>query len=167
MRIHIGNTVVVLSLCGSVIGCGGGTPTSPTQSDGSLVPAPTLVSPTNGGYVQQNDPATNCRYDPVYGYGVTVTFMWTAPVVASGIESYDIEFKHPDASVPVFTQRVQTTKYLYIGCGFVAGSTQGWQWRVRARTSDGREGKWSDPYYLNFTDCRLANGLRCAEQPPR
>lgn len=180
MRVYAGTTVATLSLCVSLIGCGGGTPTSPTPGSGPTMPAPTptpgggstvsaptLVSPINGGYVQQNDPATNCRYDPVYGYGFMATFVWTAPSVAGGIESYEIELKHPSASIPVFTQRVQTTRYQYIGCNWVAGDTQGWQWKVRARTVDGREGQWSAPYYLNFTDCRLENGLRCAEQPPR
>jgi hypothetical protein len=174
LRVSFGSFIVACTLATlfvSLTGCGGRTPTSPTvaptPSSGPTSPTPTLVSPINGGYVQQNDPATNCRYDPVYGYGFMATFIWTAPAGTGDINSYDIELKHPDASVPVFSQRLQATRYPYIGCNWVAGSTQGWQWKVRANTSDGRQGEWSKPYYLNFTECRLVNGLRCAEQPPQ
>ena len=63
----------------ALIGCGGGTPTSPTTSPApaggaTTANGPVLMSPINGRYVQQNDPATNCRYDPVYGYGIKVAF---------------------------------------------------------------------------------------------
>lgn len=150
----------------TLIGCGGDTPTSPTVGSTSSVSAPTLASPINGGYVQQNDPATNCRYDPVYGYGFVLTFAWAAPAGKIAIDSYDIELKHPDASVPLLAQRVRSTKYLYVACNIVVGQ-QGWQWKVRARTSDGRASEWSAPFYLNFTDCRLSSGLHCAEQPPQ
>ena len=160
----VAGTLATLSV--SLTACGGGTPTSPTVGSTSSVSAPTLLSPINGGYVQQNDAATNCRYDPFYGYGFVVTFAWTAPGGKTAIDSYDIELKHPDASVPLLAQRVQATKYLYVACNIVVGQ-QGWQWKVRARTSDGRESQWSAPFYLNFTDCRLSSGLHCAEQPPQ
>src|SRR5512138_1593000 len=65
----------------------------------------------------------------------------------------------------ILAQRVPATRYLYIACNVAAGYTQGWQWKVRARTSDGREGELSAPYYMNFTECRLTSGLRCGEQP--
>ena len=138
--------------------CGG--PTSPTP-----LSAPSLVSPINGGYVQQNDPATKCRYDPVYGYGFMVTFEWRASTPAKAVSSYEIQLKNSYASIPLLEQPVRGTRYDYVACN-IAIDGDGWQWKVRARTSDGRESEWSTPYYLNFTSCRLANGLHCAEQPP-
>jgi hypothetical protein len=146
----------------SFTGCGGGTPTSPTAASTSSS-TPTLISPINGGYVQQNDPATNCRYDPVYGYGFQVTFEWGA---VNGATAYQIQLMGPYASVAALDARTTTTRYMHRACGFVAGTEQGWQWKVRAIRPDGSEGTWSAPFYLNFTPCQLSNGLRCAQQPP-
>lgn len=152
------------ALAFTLTGCRGKTPTAPTIGPPPTA-VPVLVSPINGGYVQQNDPATNCRYDPFYGYGFRVTFEWTA-VTATGFDSYEIQLKHPNASVAALQQQVRSTRYEYIACNLVAGDEQGWQWMVRARSADGRAGEWSAPYFLNFTNCRLTNGLRCAQQPP-
>jgi hypothetical protein len=151
----------------TVTGCGSGTPASPSATPlptPSLTP--TLVSPVNGGYVQQNDAATNCRYDPVYGYGFVVTFEWLAPTTIESVSAYDIELKNMNASVPLLAQQVYGgTRYTYVACNIVTDG-DGWQWKVRARTSDGQATQWSAPYHLHFTGCRLANGLLCAEQPP-
>jgi hypothetical protein len=190
-RLHAPSRSFVAKLVGPITalsialaGCGGGTPTSPTvnptpgsgtptpapgpsSGGAATLPAPTLVSPINGGYVQQNDPATTCRYDPVYGYGFVVTFVWGPPAGVTSIESYEVQLKHPYASVPLLDERVAATKYTYVACSVVPGDEQGWQWKVRARSVDGRESDWSQAYFLNFTNCRLANGLRCAEQPPQ
>ena len=157
-------TLAALSV--SLTACGGGTPTSPTVGSTSSVSAPTLVSPINGGYVQQNDPATDCRYDPFYGYGFVLTFAWAAPAGKIAIDSYDIELKHPDASVPLLAQRVQATKY-------PIRRMQHRRWAARLAMEGPRQNlrrsrkSVERPLLPKFHRCRLSSGLHCAEQPPQ
>lgn len=49
------------------------------------------------------------------------------------------------------------------GCNQSTGHM--WQWKVRALATDGRVGDWTIPNDLNFTRCRLANGLSCGQDP--
>jgi hypothetical protein len=137
-------------------------PASVPSTPATTPVVPTLVSPVNGGYVQQNDPETGCRYDPVLGHGFMVTFEWTG---VRDFDTYEVQLKHMYASVPLISQRVKATRYHHLACGVVAGDDSGWEWRVRAIGADGREREWSERYFLNFTRCQLSNGLRCGSEP--
>lgn len=133
----------------------GGSPTAPSSA------TPTLVSPVNGGYVQQNDPSNGCAYDPYYGHGFRVAFAWTT---VAGASAYRLEMQHQNASVPILNEVVRGKTYEFRACSKVAGFDDGWQWRVRAIAADGHEGNWSEPRFLNFLPCRLNDGYGCTEQ---
>jgi hypothetical protein len=152
-------------LCMLMAACGGGgTPTSPTSAggtSGTSAQVPLLLSPTNGGFVQQNDPQTECRNDPVYGYGFRVLFEWRA---VNGYNTYQLQLKNLNASVPLLDTTVSGTRFDYRACAVLPGFADGWQWKVRAARS-GVETEWSQPFFLNFTSCRLLDGRMCGEQP--
>jgi hypothetical protein len=73
--------------------------------------------------------------------------------------------KHVRAERPLLDTEVQGTRYDYRACSIVVGFDPGWQWKVRAIAMDGRLGDWTIPNDLNFTRCRLANGLECGQDP--
>ena len=133
-------TVLIIA---SAAACADG-PTAPTAS-GSV---PTLLEPQSQAYVKQNDPATGCLQDPVWGFGYQVTFTWSVVRAATG---YRIHIMHPQAFAPLVDEIVSGTRYERRRCTEVLGFEQGWQWKVRAVFSDGQEGDWSEVRTINFT----------------
>jgi hypothetical protein len=154
-------------LCGA---CGARVPTAPTgiptASTGSSTPLPIfipgLVSPVSGSFVLQNDPQSECRNDPVLGYGFRILFEWTT---VPGARAYQIQMQHKRAERALLDMEVQGTRYDYRACSIVVDFDPVWQWKVRAIGTDGRLGDWTIPNDLNFTRCRLANGLECGQDP--
>jgi len=133
----------LLLLLAVVAGCSD-TPTAP--SDDSRFP--TRLEPDANAFVRQNDPATGCRLDPVWGYGFQVTLRWS-PV--RGARSYRVHMMHPSAFAPFLDEIVSATHYELRRCTTVMGFDYGWLWKVRAVGSDGGEGEWSETRPLNFT----------------
>jgi hypothetical protein len=130
-------------------------PTAPSSTPGAgPIPAPRLTAPEEDAFVRQNDPATGCPNDPVWGYGFQVTFAWTPVRNASG---YRIYMKHPYASVPVLDEVVPTDRFTFRRCTTVMGHSEGWEWKVLALNGTGQEGEWSESRRLNFTECRIGD----------
>jgi hypothetical protein len=73
--------------------------------------------------------------------------------------------KHIKAKLPLLDTEVPSTRYDYRACSIVVAFDAVWQWKVRAIATDGRPGDWTIPNDLNFTRCRLANGLECGQDP--
>lgn len=107
-----------------------------------------LVEPHSNAYVRQNDPATGCRQDPVWGYGYHVTFKWKA---VPGATSYRLHLMHPMAYAPLLDEPVTGTSYELRRCTEILGIALGWEWKVRAQLAGGQESEWSEVRVLNFT----------------
>jgi hypothetical protein len=122
-------------------------PTAPTVPT-AIGTVPVLLEPESQAYFKQNDPATGCRQDPVWGYGYQVAFSWSAVRDATG---YRIFMMHPLASVPLVDEIVSGTRYERRRCTEILGHEQGWQWKVRAVLPGGQEGAWSEVRTINFT----------------
>lgn len=136
------SSAIVLMIA-SAVSCADG-PTTPTVT----ASVPTLLEPQSQAFVKQNDPATGCRQDPVWGYGYQVTFSWTAVRGATG---YRIFIMHPQAFAPLVDEIVSSTQYERRRCTEILGVEQGWQWKVRGVLSGGQEGDWSEVRTINFT----------------
>jgi hypothetical protein len=142
-----------MSACGAERG-----PVSP-----SGVAAPSLIAPAENAYIRQNDPATGCANDPVWGHGFKVTFSWEPVQGASG---YRIWMKHPSASVPVLDEAVPGPTYEFLRCTTAMGVLESWDWKVQAIGADGAESGWSATRKLNFTSCRIGD-VGCGDQSLR
>ena len=145
-RLPVNRRALVL-LFVMVAGCSR-TPTAPT----ALPVAPTLLDPGPNAFVRQNDPATGCRQDPVWGYGFQVTLRWSQ---IRGARSYRVHMMHPNAFAPFLDELVDATQYELRRCTTVMGFEDGWQWKVRAVGSGGQEGEWSEARRLNFTPANI------------
>ena len=154
---------VILFVAIVMAGCGG--PTSPSSS----VPpspsgtAPALVAPEADAFIRQNDPATGCPNDPVWGHGFQVTFSWSAVRDAT---AYRVTLKHRYASVPIFDEVLPETAYRFRRCTTAVDSSEGWEWKVLAIGRNGQEGPWSAPRRLNFTTCRIGE-VSCGDESLR
>jgi hypothetical protein len=134
-------------------------PPAPTPTPVVLTP-PKLVSPEDGAFVRQNDPATGCSYNPDVGYGYQTTFTWS-PV--PGAFAYRLDLLGPHAVSPAVNRVTSATSYLNLQCHnyVIDPNLAGWQWRVRTVAQDGREGNWSEARTLHFTPCRITPRQPC------
>ena len=110
--------------------------------------APTLLSPAENARIQQNNPATGCPPNPVLGYGFRIHFAWTPAISVKQVSGYELFAGYPGA-VPLVDAVVPDTGHTINVCGS-ASSLDGWQWRVRARYSDGTAGPWSTTGTFGF-----------------
>lgn len=113
--------------------------------------APTLVTPTAGERIQQNNTATGCRPSSIYGYGFLINFSWTPGAAPKPVESYELIAGYPGAIPIVQAPNVSGTSYLYATCGIVENLLDGWEWRVRPRYADATFGPWSATGTFGFT----------------
>ena len=164
-------TLVILfcaTVVTSAVGCGGSTSSSNPTSPSAAPPAPStgtttatrgpvppiLIAPADQAFFRQNDPATGCRQDPVWGYGIRVMFSWNA---VPGATSYIINMFHPEASQPLVQESVTGTQFDLVRCTTVLGSPDNWKWRVSSFNTTTGAGDWSTTRTINFTECRIGN----------
>jgi hypothetical protein len=134
----------VALMIASAVGCAD----SPTATPTATTSVPILLEPHSQAFVKQNDPATGCRQDPVWGFGYQVTFTWTAVRGATG---YRFFMMHPQAFAPLVDEIVTGTQYDRRRCTEILGHESGWQWKVRAVFPSGQESDWSETRTINFT----------------
>jgi hypothetical protein len=139
---------LVSSAIALMILCAAGCSDSPATTPTATASVPILLEPQSQAFVKQNDPATGCRQDPVWGFGYQVTFTWTAVRGATG---YRIFIIHPQAFAPLVDEIVSGTQYDRRRCTEILGFESGWQWKVRAVLPSGQEGDWSETRTINFT----------------
>ena len=114
------------------------------------VPVP--VAPIAGMRVLQNDPATQCPFNPSRGFGYQATFSWTAVVSPQPASGYQVVVFDPIGAEPVIRTRVSSTSLLVRRCNTVVDVAllDNWRWRVRAQFADGSYGSWSGSETFGF-----------------
>lgn len=132
-------------------------------------PAPgalTLVAPTSGAVVVQNDPATtNCVTDPILGFtGFVIDFSWTAPQV-KGVHRYRVVMQHGTSPLALDVIVTTGTSYHWDACSsYVAdGNLTDWHWQVTALGNGAHKVlAISEARSISFAACRVAGGAPCA-----
>ncbi len=148
---------------GMLLGACGGSATSPTAS--SPVP-PLPVSPSNNAVIAQNNPASGCPpriSDPALGSGASVEYRWGASSLPTGVAGYELYAIHVGSPTPLIDTVVPTTQYTETICdGVIADfNLTNWQWRVRAKDTQGQFTDWSAWATFQFASCRLSDGTPC------
>ena len=122
-------------------------------------PAPTLLEPTAGTVIPQNDPTIGCTLilENGRGFGFEIFFDWTD---VPGADSYEIVAGFPSAAIPFVDQTVTQSELRDTNCNAIAGTSEPAEWQVRAITG-GVAGPWSAVETFEFADCVLEDGSPC------
>jgi hypothetical protein len=146
-----------------------GSPQTFTATGVPLVGTPALLLPLNGAHIVQNDPDVDCSPDANRGRGYQIVFDWTDVTARDGVAGYELFATKQGAPLPLIDNEfVEGSQFTFVACnGFVTDEDlQGWEWRVRARDSEGRVGDYSPTRTFEFDPCRVAEGVACTAPAP-
>jgi hypothetical protein len=128
-----------------------------------------LVSPTNNAMISQNNPAIGCSTSTAttYGLGFQVQFNWMTPSLPNGIASYEIHADRSGAPLPMVDAVVSSPNFTFTSCNAFVDDANllGWEWRVRAKDTQGQFADWSPWASFQFSPCRLSSGGYCSPPP--
>lgn len=142
---------------------------SPVGAVEAPVGVPEPLIPLNGTRIVQNNPDIDCSFDANRGFGFQIQFDWADVTAKDGVAGYELFVKQQGADLPLINnQFVEGSEFTFLACNdFVTdGNLQGWEWRVRARDSEGRVGDYSPTQTFEFEPCRLSEGEVCNAPPP-
>jgi len=127
---------------------------------------PELVAPINGAVIEQNNPNIGCTLssEPTRGFGFQILFDWTDVAADVGVAGYELLAQHEGAALPIVNTFVQgASQYTLTSCNsFVQDAVlTGWQWRVRAKDTNGNVGPWTEMGAFVFAPCRLTDESEC------
>lgn len=121
-----------------------------------------LLTPTNGAAIRQNDPTMGCAAHQYRGYGFRIRFTWTASTHAATAR-YRLFARKTSAQNPFINVTVSGTEYVSTRCNtFVSDANlEGWAWTVEALDAQGDPVQSSGTGRFKFSPCRLASGQSC------
>lgn len=139
--------------------------TAPTPGPRGAV---SLVSPSSGALITQNDATIGCPSHATRGHGFRLSFDWEDVV---GADRYFVRLKRTGSLYPAIDHSVRESSLDQAWCNafVIDANLNNWVWRVAAvafgADSTAADTLWSEERTYGFLPCRHPGGAACSAPP--